>query len=787
MSVSSAPAQLACQIVNSAGGTAAENVIFVTPDRGYNEISLTIGLTSGSTTLSPGTIPYPASPPDDGSGTTLYVDLSQLRLPGDVWEQMAFQAEGWTFAKFADLATVGMTPAGAAVPLGSEPADTITFRINGITLPSAPAERRVNVDIDYCNVPGIGGGYYTLLTELLQAPGEQADLSEAIAVSVSSNAIVNSVESLPLARNSFALQFASKGPVVRAGPDTRFFVRFVYGKGGNTYGRGALTSVTRAKAILAGRGTNTGGWGIYWDTKAAAPDLTLTPPEKASIVGTGTRSVAEINFSNVVTTYQPGPTTMQVSCRNVPGYKDGEFTVVLNKVPHVVIGSLEVTPNPAQLIHGSASVTVTWEVAHAQRLELVQEDHLVLVTGKTEQAATLGVSTIFGLRASGTTGTVDNVDYKTIHAKVYPPVRTIECFTAEPGIADDGTTGKIILTWTLDPDDQDASTDVVNLTNGEDLTPGRHPPGNGTTRDWVRPVKARYPAALELTATWPRGEKATATRHLLGQNGFRDLPGTSQVQTAPLAFGGDYLWTPNAKIDPSTCEVVSTFDTFELDCLGMTFSNTSPWIAGNAGDGRGSVLLEVDPVTGRLGYTIFTSDFGLESVRGIAFDGTYLWVIDQTGSNYLWRFDPDSTAPLHKVKLPTYPAPQAIAYDGRYLWIASSSVVEHISRANLLRVDPEGLGYTAIRLGISFSSITYDRARNRLWGIGTADAQGTPRFPWQLAEIDSGAVVQTMPLPLQGDSGGRPPGIVWDGRDSLWVGGNGLLGRISLPRQRTAS
>lgn len=102
--------QLACGIVNSADGMTTQNVIFVTDDAGYNQVSLQVALTSGNIALSPGTIPDPSSPPDPGAGTTLYIDLGALGLPADVWQRMTFDGAGWAFQKFADQGVAGMTP-----------------------------------------------------------------------------------------------------------------------------------------------------------------------------------------------------------------------------------------------------------------------------------------------------------------------------------------------------------------------------------------------------------------------------------------------------------------------------------------------------------------------------------------------------------------------------------------------------------------------------------------------------------------------------------------------------
>jgi DNA-binding beta-propeller fold protein YncE len=431
--------QLTCAIINSAGETTTENVIFVTRDPDYNQVSVQIGLTSGSTILTPGTIPDPLSPPGPDEGTTIYVDLNALGLSAEVWDQLTFHGQGWTFQKFSDQGVVGMTPVGSPIPLDSGTAGTIPIEVRGIVVPEAPPIPQIQIYVVYYNIPTVPGNYSTLAVALQKAPDEHdGDLSTVIGASLSANGIINTPGPQLKAANRFALQFTNLGGLVPAGPDTTFSVTFVYGAPNDAYGYGALTDVASANDFLVRRGDNATNWTITPDKNAQAVTWTLLPPEGAPIVGTGGQSVVAINFSNVVTTYQPGPTVMLVSYCAVPGYKDGTFTLVLNKIPHVSIGSLEVTPNPTYFrADGSAKVTVRWKVAAPQSLELTQNYLTTPVTGLTERDATLEAeSTVFALRATGRPGTVDNSDYRTVNAIALP---VINSFTGAPAEIYHGT------------------------------------------------------------------------------------------------------------------------------------------------------------------------------------------------------------------------------------------------------------------------------------------------------------------------------------------------------------
>lgn len=444
--------QLACGIVNSADGMKTQNVIFVTGDTGYNQVSLQVALTSGSTTLSPGTIPDPSSPPDPGAGTTLYIDLGALGLPADVWQQMTFDGIGWAFQKFADQRVVGMAPT-TSLALSSGTGGAIWIGIHGVDLAAPPPAPQAQVYVTYYNIPDVSGMFTTFAVAIQNAPDQQSDLSDAIDVSLSAHDIVTTIEPLPVAANQFALQFANRQRLVEAGPDTQFSVSFVYGAPHDQYGYGALTSVTRASAFSVVAGDNAEDWTITPDLNAQTVTWTLQPPDQAPIVGTGEQSVVTINFANVVTTYQPGPTVMLVSYGAVPGYQDGTFTLLLDKVPHVVIGSLEVTPNPAYFSDASAAVSVHWQVSNALSLELDQNYQTTPVTGKTALPATLeAASTTFTLKATGRPGTVENSDSRTIQATALPVVHS---FTGSPTEIYYGEVSHdVSFAWAVDsPDD----------------------------------------------------------------------------------------------------------------------------------------------------------------------------------------------------------------------------------------------------------------------------------------------------------------------------------------------
>ena len=461
--------QLSCGITNSAGGQQTQDVIFVTSDAGYNQVSLRIALTSGKAVLAPGSIPDPFSPPDPGAGTTIYLDLTELKLPASVWDQLTFDGRGWKFQAFPDRSTVGMTPAASPVPLSPGTAGAVVIGIRGIVVPAPLPAPQVQLYLSYYNIPDVPGMYVPFAVAIQNAHDQQSDLAEAIGVSLSASGIVTSVDQLPRAANRFALQFASRQRQVTPGPGTLFSVCFVYGKPGDPYGYGALTDIANATAFSVEAGDNAGGWTITRDSNAQAVTWALEPPGDRPIVGTGTESVVTINFSGVVTTYQPGPTVMLISYQGIPGYRDGTFTLVLNKIPHAVIRSLDVTPSPAYFKDRTAKVTAHWQVSGAQGLELTRDNQAISVTGKKDLPVTLDARlTTITLKATGQPGAAENTDYRTIQAVALPVIKS---FTASPPVIYKGAAHDVSFGWVVDTPDDVTLSSTSGALDGQSFRP----------------------------------------------------------------------------------------------------------------------------------------------------------------------------------------------------------------------------------------------------------------------------------------------------------------------------
>ncbi|WP_437334368.1 beta-propeller fold lactonase family protein [Sorangium sp. So ce394] len=474
-SVDTSP-QIVFQLVNAAGSGLTANVIYITTDVTYNELTLQVGLTSGSVTLTPGTITDPSTPPT--SGTVFYLDLSQLQLSPDVLAGLKLSADGFSFKTFPASSVVGVTPT-VVKTLSAGTSGGLSITISGMEVPKALGTPTVQLYVTYYGVPAVQGMFSSFQVALVARPDERSGfLPDVLAVGLDQSTIVSSNLPLRRAENALSLQLSpgATGTVVKAGPSTVFSVSFVYGATGDTFGYGALTDVANACNIVAAAGLNADGWTIAANLHGQSPSWTLQPPDGAPIVGSGVQAIVAFDFTNIVTTYQPGPTAMVIAFANVPGYADGVYTLVLNKVPHVAIDWLKVTPNPTYFRNGKATVTVSWLARNATSLTLTQNYKQLDVTGKTHIPVDLTAeSTVLNLVATRPGGSVVNRDSATQTATALP---VINSFTGAPleiycGSASHDAT----FAWAVDtPDDV-----LVSLTSTGDAFGGQTFNATGTT------------------------------------------------------------------------------------------------------------------------------------------------------------------------------------------------------------------------------------------------------------------------------------------------------------------
>lgn len=481
-----APPQLGAQFVNyGSGASGVPDVVFVAQDTTTNKIDLVLSIDAGSSMLVAGDVVAPEQLPPTGDQTLLYLDLSALGLTDAAWQSLAPNAKGWNCKVFAGDQVVGLAPSASGTVLAS--GSPIAIHLEKLELDKAPSSPQPQLSVTYFNVPGVTTGNVSREAPFgvvaQNPPSGKADLTKDLAVSLVSNVVVNSVGAKRTLENTLTLEFArtSSGLAARAGPDTVFTVGFVYGNAKDPQGYGALTDVDHAKLIVPVKGDNVDKWVATPYLQAESPYWTLQPQDRMPIAGTGASAVSSWNFTNVATPYQAGPTVMLISYTGVPDYEDGAYSLVLNKVAHVVINGFSVDPNPTYLHDGKAKVDVRWDVEYATKLVLTQNfdqrDVTDYPTGLPVDLAAL--TTAFTLTADGPGADVDNSDYANTLAIALPVINSFRGAPTE--IYSGSGQHDVDLFWAVD------TTGKVALTSSSGQTGGTFGATDGTSLTVAKP------------------------------------------------------------------------------------------------------------------------------------------------------------------------------------------------------------------------------------------------------------------------------------------------------------
>ncbi len=378
-SPSSTP-QLGFQIDNGQ----VPNTIYITTTTRLNKLRFKITTNTSETMLTPGEL-VPEQEAQRTMGSILYLDLTNLQLTSDEFNALQFTAVQWQFKTFPADRIVAMTPT-TALTLNPDGNMGIDIHIDNLGIAHPPSSASVQLRVTFYHIAPVNTGNFPLTSHFqvrLQPPPDgREDLHGAIIVDVPETAIVNSLMD-DAVENHIMLRFSS-GPIphqVTASAQTVFTVTFVYA---DKPGLGALTTAQRAEQFSVTPSENAQHWSIACHP-GVYPSWTLRPPAGTTIVGLDSQATLSFTIDHIVTDLAPGPTLMLVSYTDVPGYMDGSYSIVLQKVPHVSISSLTVTPNVAKIQDGVAHATVQWTVSDATQLFLNGMD----VTGRTSYAASL--------------------------------------------------------------------------------------------------------------------------------------------------------------------------------------------------------------------------------------------------------------------------------------------------------------------------------------------------------------------------------------------------------------
>jgi DNA-binding beta-propeller fold protein YncE len=398
--------------------------IYITTDPSVNKLTFTIATNTAGTQFTAGQL-VRLKDAAETTSSLLYLDLSALQIPPGDFQKIVCSAPGWQF-QLNTGSIIDMTPTKDQT---LNPGDNISVSISNLVLPNPPLAPNLNLPVTFYRVDPITIGdlpQVVFFKVLLQnAPDGKEDLHDAIdCVLTTDPYIVTTIGDYAQVENdlTFALKPGKSPVVVKAGPKTIFIVTFVYAP--NQPGYGALTTPQSAvDNIVIAQGENAVTWTVTPDADAQNPSWILQPPTDTPIVGTGIGALVSFFITDIVTRFEPGSTLMYVQYKDVPGYNDGSWTIVLTKIPHVSISDLTLTPNPASISDGEASVTISWKAKDYVSLMLMPfyQD----VTQQTSFPAKLKRSTVISLVATGAASGA-NLAVMTKTADVLPVINSFQ-------------------------------------------------------------------------------------------------------------------------------------------------------------------------------------------------------------------------------------------------------------------------------------------------------------------------------------------------------------------------
>jgi hypothetical protein len=169
--------------------------------------------------------------------------------------------------------------------------------------------------------------------------------------------------------------------------------------------------------------------------------------------------------------------------------------------------------------------------------------------------------------------------------------------------------------------------------------------------------QSNHGLAWDGTHLWVSGDYHTDWIYRIAPNGDRadSIPNLCGDYSGGMTWDGSYLWVtryyPNSqpnlfKIDVSTETVVDTIPSQGLQPQGMAWDGTYLWNAQDDNDGDPERVWQLDPATGDTLHSFAVPHTGAssgESPRGLAWDGTYLWLVSKgpgPSEKYIYQIDP---------------------------------------------------------------------------------------------------------------------------------------------------
>jgi len=217
------------------------------------------------------------------------------------------------------------------------------------------------------------------------------------------------------------------------------------------------------------------------------------------------------------------------------------------------------------------------------------------------------------------------------------------------------------------------------------------------------------------------------------------------------------------------------------DPEGMAWDGTYLWVVDDDTDDEAH---QIDAVTGQLvsSFAIDPAGFGTPDVESIAWDGSNLWIADSAG--VIGEYATDGTllstitAALTGVTAEDFEL-EGMTWDGSYLWVAEES------SGNIFQLDSLGntINYFSTGL-IQTSSVSF---YNDSFWIGDDETDRIYQYDAStfglLSDLDLEALLIDANIDITFND---PKGITWDDKGNLWFSDDGdeVLVRINYDAVR---
>jgi hypothetical protein len=208
------------------------------------------------------------------------------------------------------------------------------------------------------------------------------------------------------------------------------------------------------------------------------------------------------------------------------------------------------------------------------------------------------------------------------------------------------------------------------LTNGTTAT--TYSPGDVVTREQMAAFITRT-----MDQSLKRGsQRAVAKKWWTPQDANSLTLTTAGDQPQPVEFDGTDVWVANnnsddvMRINPSDGKVLGTW-TGATDAIGIVAAMGRIFVTGNTSPGN---LYMIDPMQPAGAVTPVTTALG-NNPRGIAFDGSRLWIANISGSVSIVSLNPTMVTTVSTGFL----QPLGILYDGANIWVTDTNKLHQLN------------------------------------------------------------------------------------------------------------